>query len=678
MRTIALLISMIAFAFAGAQNNFVVMPEIFSSNMVLQQKSNVPFWGKALPGTSVMITASWGSSAKAIVKPDSTWIVRLKTVRAGGPYGVKITVGDTTIEYQNVMLGEVWVCSGQSNMEMPLEGWPPENLIQNSAEEIQNANYPDIRLFTVARAVSNEPEFDCVGTWSECSPQTAAKFSAAAYFFGRKLYEELKVPIGLIFTSWGGTKVQSWIEGKYLGTIDQYRGLVDSVASVGGDVKRLNDWIHSHPVVELNAKDPQHQYENLEFGDSSCSSPDFPDSAWRDMNLPTYWEMTSVGDFDGAVWFRKKVEIPKSWIGRDLVLELGPIDDMDRSFVNGVRVGGMEGAGYWQTPRVYDVAKGIVKDSLLTIAVRVLDVGGGGGIWGNGVKMQIHPAAGPDSLEGIPLSGDWKYLPVAEFIAGKFFVYGISNQEFYSRPKTELSIGPNTPTMLFNGMIAPIIHYGMKGVIWYQGESNADLPNDYNNYRRDFSLMIKNWRADWDEGNFPFYYVQIAPFEYGMNSKSYMVRDAQRQTLSLPNTGMVVTLDIASIKTIHPSDKQDVGLRLALWALAKNYHKKVDYSGPIYKSMKIHGGKAILSFEYAGDGLVVKDTTGENNFLIAGEDSVFHKAEVRVEGKSLVVYSNDVKKPRAVRYAWTNKAVATLFNKEGLPASTFRTDNWKP
>lgn len=677
MKTLTMLLAFVALANAGPQAGYPVMPSILTDNMVLQQKAKVPFWGRALPGTEIAVKPGWGKVSKTKVRADSTWLLKIQTTKAGGPYEVTVTVGDSTIIYKNVMLGEVWVCSGQSNMEMPLAGWPPENLIQNSAQEIQNANYPNIRLFTVTRAVSNAPEFNCGGTWSQCDSQTAAKFSAAGYFFGRKLYQELKVPIGLVFTSWGGTKVQSWISGKYLGQVDRYKGLVDSIGSVGGEVKKLDDWIHSHPAVEINTKAPDHQWEGLEFGDSSCSQRDFPDSTWRTMKLPRYWETTEVGDFDGVVWFRKKIEIPDAWIGRSLVIELGPIDDMDRTFVNGVRVGGFEGAGYWQTPRVYSVPQNIVTDSILTIAVRVLDNGGGGGIWGNGVKMQIHPANGPDSLQAVPLSGDWKYLPVAEYIANKFYVYGIKDEEFYSRPKTTLTIGPNTPTMLYNGMIAPIVPYGIKGVIWYQGESNSDLPEEYDNYGSLFALMIKNWRAEWGEGNFPFYFVQIAPFTYGPNSKSYVVRDAQRRTLSVANTGMAVTLDIASITTIHPSDKQDVGLRLAYWALAKDYHKKILCSGPLYKSMKIQKGRAILSFDYAGKGLVMKDSSGETNFLIAGKDSVFVKANVKVDGQRLIVYSDSVKNPIAVRYAWTNTDVATLFNKEGLPASTFRTDNWK-
>ncbi len=683
MKLFLLLIFMFAFAAVNypadkskIDSRFIIMPSLFSDNMVLQQRTKVTFWGKANPGEPVTVNSSWGASAKTKVKDDSVWMTKLTTKNAGGPYEVKVKIGDSTIVYKNVMLGEVWVCSGQSNMEMPLEGWPPENIVKNSAEEINAANYPDIRLFTVARAVAGEPEFNCSGMWSECNPKTAAKFSAAAYFFGRKLYQELKVPIGLIHSSWGGTKIQPWISAKYLSTFDDYQQVLNKIAASKGEIKKQQEWIRSHPVIDISKKPDSLQYLDLNFGDSLCSKINFDDSQWHTMSLPIYWESTEVGDFDGTVWFRKKIEIPKSWINSNLVLELGPVDDMDRSYINGVFVGGMEKPGFWQTPRVYNVPGEIVKDSVLTIAVRVIDNGGGGGIWGNGVPMRIHPANPADSTQSISLAGEWKYLPVAEFINNKFYVYKVDDQEFFLRPKTDISIGPNTPTMLYNGMIAPLIQYTIKGVIWYQGESNSDHPEDYNTYNKLFPLMIKNWRADWKEGDFPFYYVQIAPWSYGDNSKSYVIRWAQCQTLSVPNTGMAVTLDIGDLKTIHPADKQDVGLRLALWALAKNYHKKVFYSGPIYKSMKIENGKIILSFKYAGKGLVMKDWNGHTEFIIAGKDKKFVKADVKVDGTKLIVYSDEVKYPVAVRYTWTNAVVGTLFNTEGLPASTFKTDNW--
>ena len=675
MKITSALLLLLTIAQAESRHGVVMMPAIFSDNMVLQQKANVPFWGKAVPGTNITVRGSWKKNARTVVKADSTWELRLQTVKAGGPFEITIAVGDSVIIYRNVMLGEVWLCSGQSNMEMPLEGWPPGNLIQNSEAEIQQANYPDIRLFTITRAVSNVPEFDCAGKWSECNSNTAAKFSAAAYFFGRKLHAELKVPIGLIFSSWGGTKIQSWISGRYLGKIADYKSIVDKISSDTGEVKKLNDWIRNHHAVDISIKDAAHQYENLDFGDSVCSTPSFNDNAWRKMILPERWEATEIGDFHGTVWFRKKVEIARSWLRRELVIELGPIDDMDACYANGVRIGAMENGGFGRTPRVYPVPKEIVNDTTVTIALRVIHNDGAGGIWGGGMKMRLRPKITNDTTEAVVLSGEWKYLPVAEYMGSKFYNYKALGEEFYARPKSPVSIGSSSPTMLYNGMIAPLIPYYIKGAIWYQGESNSGSPNDYKDL---FSLMIRNWRSDWREGNFPFYYVQIAPYSYGVNTKSHVIREAQRLTLAEPNTGMAVTLDIASVSAIHPSDKQDVGLRLALWAFAKDYHGNKICSGPLYKSMKIQRGKIILSFDYAGKGLVFHESNGESNFLISGKDSIFVKANVKIDGKRLIVYSDSVQNPVAVRYTWTNEAVATLFNEEGLPASTFRTDRWNP
>jgi sialate O-acetylesterase len=670
MKLVILFLAMIGAAMADSKPDAVVMPSIFSDNMVLQQKSNVQFWGKAKPGDSVFISGSWNASAKTKVNDDGLWKTKIKTIKAGGPYEVKIKIGDSTIVFKNVMLGEVWLCSGQSNMEMPLEGWPPQSVIQNSAEEIKDANYPDIRLFNVTKAVSNTPEFNCAGRWAECDSQTAAKFSATGYFFGRELYKNIKVPVGLISSPWGGTPIEAWISREYLGKLDQYKPVIEKITSMDAEVKKVNDWIQSHPVIDVSSKDAEHKWENLEFGDSSCSKPEFNDENWKTMKLPVYWENAAIGNFDGIVWFRKKVEFPKEWVGKDLVVELGPVDDMDRSYVNGALIGGIEKAGFYQLPRVYNVPKELVSDSVLSLAVRVLDIGGFGGIWGNNVKMQIHPKG---SEENISLAGDWKYLPTAEYKSDKFYVYKVDGQEFNSRPKSSIDISPNTPTMLYNGMIAPLVSYGIRGSLWYQGETNVGQPD---NYKTLFPLMIKNWRDNWGEGDFSFYFVQIAPFDYGESARSYIIREAQFLTLSVPNTGMAVTLDIATVKNIHPPDKQDVGKRLALWALAKNYNKKIIYSGPLYKAVKIVKNKAVLSFDEAGTGLIFKESGGETNFLIAGKDKKFFKAEVKVDGKKLIVFSPEVKQPAAVRYEWNNEGEATLFNKEQLPASIFKTDNW--
>ncbi len=652
---------------------YVELPSLFSDNMVLQQKFNVPFWGKALPGEKVTVKGSWGESAGTIVGQDSLWKVFLKTIKAGGPYEVEVAVGDSITAFENVMLGEVWFCSGQSNMEVPLEG-SLLSPVDNSVEEIAAADYPDIRLFTVRRSLSARAEFNCVGSWSECDATTAAKFSAVGYFFGRALYKDLRVPIGLIHSSWGGTYVQSWISGRYLSSLQEYRSTVAGIDSLQESIDALNEWIRSHPSLSAHRNDLSRMQNNLRFDDETCSAKDFNDSSWKSIRLPANWWETSLREFDGAVWFRRTITVPRTWIGSTLVIHLGRIVEMDETWVNGVKVGGMFLSGYPSMPRAYDIPKELVRDGCLTVAVRIIDIDSGGETWNGGAQMQVNRK--DDTLNAVSLGGEWKYLPVAEYVGGQFYVYGARGNEFHSRPGLPFDLGPNTPTVLYNGMVAPVIPFGIKGVIWYQGESNADVPSNYYNYEYHFSLLIKSWRALWGEGEFPFYWVQIAPWNYWQGWKAYFIRDAQRQTLSVPNTGMAVTLDIGSPTAIHPPNKKDVGARLALWALAKDYGKKVIYSGPLYESMKVRKGEVIISFKCADGGLTFKPFNDQTNFIIAGRDSVFVRAEVKVVAETLIVYSPRVKDPVAVRYAWDNAQEATLFNKAGLPASTFRTDNW--
>ncbi|PIW98748.1 MAG: glycosyl hydrolase family 2 [Ignavibacteria bacterium CG_4_8_14_3_um_filter_37_9] len=657
--------------FSFKNKKFVEIPAIFSDNMVLQQKVKAPFWGKAVPGEIVLIRASWGGSAKAKVQPDSLWSAKIQTPRAGGPYQIKIKIGDSSFTLNNVLIGEVWLCSGQSNMEMPMEGFPPNDTIIGAQNEIKNGRNFALRFFTVERAYSDRPQFNGSGNWLQSSPEAVAKFSAAGFFFGKKLSDELKVPIGLINASWGGTAVESWLSKKYLGFVDEYKELVTKIEDSGAELKKLYDWLERYPVIDVSKKDILHKWEGLNFKDDDCSLPVFDDSRWKEMYLPVGWEITEVGNFDGTIWFRRKIEIPKSWLHKDLVLTLGPIDDMDVTYVNGKKVGGYETDGNWQTERIYEVSKEVVNDSSLTIAVRVVDNQGGGGLYGSEEQLNIHLK---DGDENISLSGEWKYLPVAEYRSGKFFVFGSGGEEYYSRPVIAVDLSANTPTALYNAMIAPLIPYAIKGAIWYQGESNAWKPDLYQTL---FSKMIEGWRADWREGNFPFYFVQIAPFKYDEKTESQKLREQQLLTLALPNTGMAVTLDIGNPENVHPANKKEVGDRLAFWALAKNYHKKVFFSGPLYKSQKISRDKIILSFEYVDGGLLITEDKRGTNFLIAGEDRQFKKADIKIEEKKLVLSNSEIKKPVAVRYAWSNTAEATLFNKKHLPASSFRTDNWK-
>ena len=669
-RTFFFLIFLI-FECANSQNQPLQFASIFTDSMVLQQQHAVAVWGKGTAGRKIILESSWKNTASAVVDSEGSWSVTLKTVKAGGPYRLMVSDGDTTVILHDVLLGEVWLCSGQSNMEMPLEGWRPANPILNSDSEIANANYPNIRLFGMKRAYSIEPESSCDGKWTACTPQNARLFSAAGYFFAKTLYEKLKVPIGMIHASWGGTAIESWIGKKDLATLEAYHQVLQKMEEGRDSIVALNNWIAGHPTIKLAGRKQENRWLALNFDDSACASGKFNDSLWKQMQLPTVWERTEMGEFDGAVWFRKEVTLPSSWRGKDLILNLGPIDDMDETYVNGTIVGSHLTEGMWETPRTYALPAKDVQDSIVQIAVRVLDYGGNGGIFGRPEELQLKRT---DTALSIPLAGSWKYLPVAEYSGGIFYVFGYKGGEYFNRPKVPIDFTGYSPTALFNGMISPLVPFTLSGVLWYQGESNVGNPKMYTTL---FPLMIGEWRNVFHSESLPFYYVQIAPYKYDSASHSELLREAQFKTLAVKNTGMVVTLDIGDPNSIHPADKQDVGKRLALLALANAYHqKRIAFSGPIFRSMKVKKNVAVLAFDNVGKGLVLKEDSSGNGFQIAGEDKQFKNASVKIKGSTLLLSNPGILHPVAVRYAFMDVPSATLFNKDGLPASSFRTDDW--
>ncbi len=643
---------------------------LFTDNMVLQQQRTVPVWGTGSPGAEISLRASWGNAAVATVDSTGHWEIGLPTPKAGGPFTLEIVLGDSLVTLKNVMCGEVWLCSGQSNMEMPLQGWPPNTFVDSAAREIRNATFSDIRLFTVQRAASLLPLATCNGRWVECSPSTVPGFSAAAYFFGRDLYQQLHVPIGLIHSSWGGTPAEAWTGIDTLAHFVEFDTVVSKMTAARDSIGVFEHWLSQFPVIDMKGSISPTRWVGLEFNDDSCSTSNFPDSLWHTMNLPTLWESTEMGNFDGAVWFRRTVEIPRTWVGKELTLELGPIDDMDMTYVNGTHVGGYETEGYYSLNRTYTLPPALVRDTVLHIAVRVLDIQGGGGIWGNGQRMCIHPI-GSDSIIG--LQGPWRYLPVADLVNGKFYVFGVSGDRYFTRPALPIDISSSTPSSLYQGMILPLVPFSLRGVIWYQGESNVSNPGLY---ARLFPAMIRNWRDVFHAPDLPFYYVQIAPYAYGGTSHSELLREAQLKTLALKNTGMAVTVDIGNPRNIHPSDKQDVGARLARWALAKTYGKKLEYSGPLPVNVSRTKNAVEIRFDHARSGLFLRDTTNGNGFEIAGADSIFHPASVRLLNNRMQLFNPAVQRPLAVRYAFTDTSKGTLFNRDGLPAPSFRTDSW--
>ena len=653
---------------ACAPDAALEMPVIFSDNMVLQHSSSVAFWGMGEPGSKIVIETGWDTTAKTEVQADSTWIVKVPTVEPGGPYLVTIKNGNQVKNINNVLLGEVWLGSGQSNMEMPLGGWPPFGPIMNSDQAVATSDFPMIRMFTVTRNSSAQPLDDLKGSWNVSTPENSPLFSATAFFFARKLHRELGIPVGIIHSSWGGTPAESWISGKTLASDADFVKVVEDLKLVWPQIKAYDNWLNQHEVInavpDSNGVDP---LIGMDLFDDFCTNPDMNTDSWEEINLPSLIESSDIGDIDGAVWFRKEVEIPQEWDGKELTLNLGPIDDRDVTWFNGQRIGGMEGSGFYQAIRSYTVPADLVKSGKAVIAVRMIDTQQGGGIYGKPDQMTLS-----DGSQSISLAGSWKYRVVAQYREGKLYLLNPETNEFATRPELAVVPGAFTPTALYNAMIAPLTPYTIKGAIWYQGEANVGRSAQY---VRLMSMLIDDWRKQFDNSEMPFYYVQLAPWHNNNveGSSSAKIRDAQRRTLSIAHTGMAVTLDIGDVNNIHPANKTDVGERLALWALANDYRKQIPYSGPLYESFSVEGNKLTVAFTHVDEGLVLNNQVAEQ-FELAGEDGVFYPAKAVVEGSQVVLTSPRVAKPVNARYAYKNGSEASLFNGAGLPASSFTTE----
>jgi len=639
-------------AFAGSLFAKIELPVIFSNNMVLQQQTNAPIWGKATPGSKVEIYTSWDKQTYTTnADGNGKWKLLLKTPVAGGPYDITISDGKK-LTLSNVLIGEVWICSGQSNMEMPLAGW---GKVLNYEQEIAAANYSGIRLLQVDKETSTQALSDLKvssGGWQVCSPATIAEFSSTAYFFGRNLHQNMNnIPIGLINTSWGGTIAEAWTSAESLETMPDFVQAVQNIKSTDAKVvyeEQMKQWTEQLIAIDKGMKDNQPYWANVDLDDSN----------WSTMTLPGLWGK-QLNQFNGIVWFRYTVDIPATLSGKDLILSLGMIDDNDITYFNGKQIGATEGHA---ASRNYIISGKQVKSGKQVITVRVLDTGGEGGFNGNSKDMYIALKSKPNN-PAISLATDWKYS------------ISVSTREFPRAPSSPNN--PNRPTVLYNAMIHPIVPYAIKGAIWYQGESNADRAYQYRDL---FPLMIRDWRKQWNS-EFPFYFVQLANFmdidTEPEDSQWAELREAQLQTLNLNNTGMAVIIDIGDDIDIHPKDKQGVGNRLALAARAKTYGQNIAYSGPIYKSYTIENNQIRIKFDHTNGGLKTKDSQPVKGFAIAGPDHKFYWADAKIEGNEIVVSSPKVLFPVAVRYAWSNNPVCNLYNGANLPASPFRTDDYR-
>lgn len=635
---------MTVFAMA-AQTALPFLSPVFGDHMVLQRDRTNTFWGWTTPGQAVTVTIQ-GRKSRGVADKTGKWLVKMTPPPVGGPYQVAVD-GPSHALLQDVLVGDVWICSGQSNMEMGV------GIVKNADGEIAAADHPGIRLLLTPHATSFDPQQVNPATWAVCSPTSIAKdgwsgFSASAYFFGRELNRRLKVPIGLVQTCWGGTIAEAWTSKEGLKPVKDFDAALANIEAT----KNTKGVPYSQLVSDWYAKnDP-----GVKAG---WASPDFNDSAWTPTNGKANFDDIGLKDFDGMIWYRQEINIPEGAPTDGATLNLGMIDDADTTWVNGTQVGANS---QYNSARHYTLPNGLLKPGKNVIAVRVLDTGAAGGFYSPASEVNLQLGNG----QSIPISGNWKINNAGEL--AKFTPY-----------PQDVSNNPNVPTVLYNGMIAPLVPLTIKGAIWYQGESNADRAKQY---ERLLPAMIKDWRKVWGQGDFPFFIVQLANFMAPPKDTSDAgwapLREAQALTAKkVKNVGLAVAIDIGDAGDIHPKDKQDVGYRLALSALKIAYGQEVSYSGPAYRSMKVEGDRVRLSFEHVDNGLKLKaGDIQPHSFMVAGADKKFYWATAEIQGNQIVVRAPDVAKPVAVRYAWASNPAANVYNGSDLPMVPFRTDKW--
>jgi len=634
----------LVFLAVGLSHGQVTLPRLVSDGMVLQRGNDTRIWGWASPGEAIDVEFV-GRKFSTNADGEGNWEVNLGSLQPGGPHRMVIS-GSNVITLNNILIGDVWVASGQSNMELPMRRlyWVyPEVIEQSDNPNIRQFWVPEVYFFDGPR--KNHPG----GRWISANPETVTEFYAVAYFFALELYERLGVPIGIISSALGGSPAEAWMSEDALKAFPVHynelqkfkdENLRNKITS--SDNNRINAW-----YAELNRLDKGYK-ETPSWREAETDL-----SQWQPIAVPGLWRGTSLEGTNGVVWFRKEIDVPLQMTGMAAKIILGCIVDADSVFINGTFVGT---TSYQYPPRRYNIPAGVLKPGLNTVVVRVISNQGHGGF----VPEKIYAIT--TNTDTLQLGGEWKYRVGAVMppLAGQTFI----------RWK---------PAGLYNGMIAPMHRYRIKGVIWYQGESNASRPAEYHSL---FPAVISNWRNKWQQGDFPFLFVQLANFmedyDHPTESNWALLREAQLKTLAVPATAMAVTIDIGEWNDIHPLNKMDVGRRLALAARKVAYgESELVHSGPFFRSKKIRGNRIILTFDNAVRGLKTSDGNALKEFAIAGEDRKFVWANARIRGNKVIVRSNEVRNPVAVRYAWANNPdEANLVNSEGLPASPFRTDAW--
>lgn len=620
---------------------------LFSNHAVLQRDVAVPVWGHGPAGG--MLVVSFGDQIKQVkVGEDGKWMCTLDPMPAsfdGRVLQVSNPLQNEADMATDVLVGDVWLCSGQSNMEMGL-------VRANEQEEIQKANHPNLRLLTIPHEVTYKPKDSFTAKWRRCSPEAILEddwggFSAVAYFFGKKLHEELKVPIGLIHSSWGGTMIEAWTSNTALNQFPQLQGQLKQVNELASSDdpkaldKMMDEWFQKH--------DPGTQQE-WHKGKADTSK-------WRDVKFPGTWADCGIKGHEGVTWIQRKFTVPDDWANQSLRLTLGTVSDTDTTWINGKEVGRTNS---FEVPSVYRIDVGIVRPGENVITVRITNAGGGG-IHESHQPMELQPEFTVDFSKAytLRLSGEWKL------------------KETSKKNKTGRPIvgNPRVATVLYNSMIAPLTPAALTGVIWYQGEANADQGKLYGEL---LPAMMEDWRKHFKKDDLAFHIVSLASYmprhDQPRNHGWAELREAQAMSAKNdPHSGLAVTIDIGDAADIHPKNKRDVGLRLALSALDITYGQDAVGSGPWFKKAEMVGGKIKLHFDHTDGGLKFKGAA-DKAFAIAGKDGKFVWAEAKIEGDTVVVSSPKVASPMAVRYAWDANPQAPLYNGAGLPAVPFRSD----
>ena len=622
----------------------ITLPLMFSDGAVVQRDQPLPVWGWATPGATIEVALD-GRRAEATASADGGWRVELPAHAAGGPYLLKVRErGGETTTVHDVFIGDVWLASGQSNMEWPVSQG------KDAEREIARAGDQGIRHFKVPRSWSGQPQARLVGgRWQAASPRTVGAFSAVGYFFARELRAKTGVAIGIIDSTWGGSRIEAWTDAAAQGLDAQ------AVARQALEMQARDQ------IVEARTRSRLARWPQEEIDTSRWSQADFDDRDWDSIAVPGLWEGGGYDGMDGEAWYRSSFTLTAAEARAGIVLGIGRIDDSDFAWVNGRPVG--ETRMQYNLPRQYPVPAQALRAGVNQLAVRVLDVGGGGGIHGHAGEVFVQPRGAAKR----PLDGRWTFRP--------------------ARVSVEMIEGKNQfPALLYNQMIHPLQAYPVRGVIWYQGEANAVATDAYR-YRDQFAALIEQWRGDRKRPSLPFLWVQLANFisgsdvpgdSAGSGSPWALLRESQSRALSLPATAQVVAIDIGEPDHIHPLDKQEVGRRLALAARRLAYGESLVHSGPVFRAARFDRREALVEFEPSASALAVRGHGDRvHGFELAGADRRFHPARAVIRGDTVVVSSAAVAQPQAVRYAWRdNPRDADLINRDGLPASPFRSDSW--